>query len=221
MPRPYRLGERAAQMQATRERIVEAAIGLYTEKGISGTTMRDIGVRADVAPGTLRNHFPSRESLERAVVDRLTDAAPLPDGSIFDGARSIAERLRRLIQATGRFLDQAQPIYRMWLREPMVSGPWAEKGAEYGARWHELTRVALGRLADDEEAMAILRGVMEPTFFDSVRGGTRTTDEASELIGAALAPWFTGRERAAVRLPSPPRRRARDRRQLRGHGVDA
>lgn len=211
MPRPYRLGERVAQVQATRARIVEAAIGLYTEKGISGTTMRDIGLSADVAPGTLRNHFPTREPLERAVVDRLTDAASLPDGSIFDGARSIGERLGRLILATGRFLDQAQPIYRMWLREPMVSGPWAEKGAEYGARWDELTRIALGRLADDDEARAILRGVMHPTFFDSVRGGSRTTDEASELIAAALVPWFTERERAAARLPSPPTGRARDR----------
>ncbi|HEX7173012.1 MAG TPA: TetR/AcrR family transcriptional regulator [Candidatus Limnocylindria bacterium] len=200
MPRVYRLGERAAQMQATRERIVEAAIALYTEKGIGATTLREIGLRADVAPGTLRNHFSSREALERAVVDRLTDKAPLPDRSIFDGAPSIGERLRRLIQATGRFLDQAQPIYRMWLREPMVSGPWAEKGAEYGARWHELMRIALGPVAADEESMAILRGVMHPTFFDSVRGGTRTTDEASELITAALVPWFAARERATAQV---------------------
>lgn len=211
MPRPYRLGQRAVQMQATRERIVEAAIGLYTEKGISATTMRDIGLRADVAPGTLRNHFSSREALERATVDRLTDAAPLPDRAIFDGAPSIAERLRRLIQATGRFLDQAQPIYRMWLREPMDSGPWAEKGAEYGARWRELTRLALGLLADDDESIAILRGVTHPTFFDSLRGGTRTTDEASELITAALVPWFTTRE-SEVGQPRPARGRGtRDR----------
>ena len=55
MPRPYRLGERAGQVQATRERIVEAAIDLYAEVGASKATLRDVGIRADVAPNTLRN----------------------------------------------------------------------------------------------------------------------------------------------------------------------
>jgi AcrR family transcriptional regulator len=101
MPRTYRLGERAARMQATRERIVEAAIELYTEMGITGTTMRHIAQRADVAPGTLRNHFASREELDRAMVERLAAEAPLPELSIFDGAHSIGERLGRLIRVTG------------------------------------------------------------------------------------------------------------------------
>ena len=197
MPRPYRLGERSAQMEATRERIVEAAIGLYTEKGISATTMRDIGLRADVAPGTLRSHFPSREALERAMVEHLTAEAPLPELSIFDGARSIEARLQRLLHTAGTFMDVAQRIYRMWLREPMLTGPWAEKGAEYGARWNELMRTALGPLADDGEAMAILRGVLEPTFFENVRGGARTTGEAANLITSALVGWFAAREVSA------------------------
>ena len=53
MPRAYRLGERAVQMQSTRDRIVEAAIELAIELGISKLTMRQVGLRADVAPGTL------------------------------------------------------------------------------------------------------------------------------------------------------------------------
>ena len=45
MPRRYRLGERAIQMQATRDRIVEAAIELYVEVGISKATMRQVGLQ--------------------------------------------------------------------------------------------------------------------------------------------------------------------------------
>src|SRR4051794_7529762 len=124
MPRPYRLGERAAGMEATRSRIVEAAIDLFTERGISATTLRDIGDRADVAPGTFRRHFRSRESLEEAVVEPLLEESPLPELSLFDGARSIEERLLRLMRAAGTFFDQAQRISRMWLREPMLSSAW-------------------------------------------------------------------------------------------------
>lgn len=205
MPRRYRLGERATQMRETRVRIVEAATELYIELGISATTMREIGRRADVAPGTLRSHFPSREALERAMVEQLTAEVSLPERSLFDGTRTIADRLERLIRAGGTFIDQAGRIYRMWLREPMLTGPWAEKGAEFGARWNELMHAALGPLANDDDAMAVLRGVLEPAFFGAVRGGTRTTDEAAALICAAILPWYRRREADATSAAGAPR----------------
>ena len=195
MPRSYRLGERAAQVQATSDRIIEAAIELYIEVGISAATMRGVGIRADVAPGTLRNHFSTREDLDRAMVERLTSEALLPDRSIFDGTGSNEERLERVIRAGGVFMEQGGRLYRMWMREPMMTGPWAEKGAEYGKRWDGLMQTALGSLADDEEAMAVLRAVIHPSFFDNIRGGRRSTGEASALATALVVPWFAARAR--------------------------
>jgi AcrR family transcriptional regulator len=199
MPRPYRLGERVAQIQATRERIIETAIELYTDLGISATTMRQIALRADVAPGTLRNHFSSRDDLDRAMVERLMVEAPLPELSILDGARSIEERLGQLIRVTGTFFDQSARIYRMWLRERLLTRVWADAGAAYGARWEQLISSALGPLADDADATAILTAVLDPSYFENVRAGTRTTVEVSDLITAAISPWFAARvaERAA------------------------
>jgi AcrR family transcriptional regulator len=193
MPRTYRLGQRAAQIEATRSRIIEAAIELYLEVGISATTMRQVGLRADVAPGTLRNHFPSRDLLDAAMVERLKAEVPLPELSIFDGARSIEERLARLIRVTGTFLEQAARLYRMWLREPMLTSVWTEAGAAYGARWDQLMRAALGPLADDDDATAVLRAVLEMSFFENVRAGTRTTEEVSALVATAIVPWFAAR----------------------------
>ena len=193
MPRSYRLGQRAAQIEATRSRIIEAAIDLYMEMGISATTMQQVGVRADVAPGTLRNHFPSREALDRAMVERLTAEAPLPYLTMFAGARSIEERLERLTRAAGTFFDQAARIYRMWLRERMLTSVWTETGAAYGARWDELMRSALGSLSDDPDASAILRAVLQPSFFESIRSGTRTTDEVCAVVVSLITPWFGAR----------------------------
>jgi AcrR family transcriptional regulator len=197
MPRSYRLGERAAQKEATRERIIEAAIELCTELGVSGLTMRQVALRADVAPGTLRNHFRSREDLDMAIVERLTAEAPLPELSVFDGARTIEERLGRLIGVTGTFFDQSARLQRMWHRERMVTGVWAEAGATYGARWHDLMRLALGPLADDRDALAIIRGILDPAFFANVRSDTMTTEEVSTLITALISPWFAHREAVA------------------------
>jgi AcrR family transcriptional regulator len=198
MPRRYRLGEREVQMRATRHRIVEAAIELSIEVGISHATMRQVGLRADVAPGTLRNHFPSRRALEEAMVEQLAAEGPLPDASIFDGAGSLEERVGRLLLVTGTFIDRAGRLYRMWLREPMLASPWTEAGARYGARWAELQRLALGQLADDEDVQAVFRMIMAPPSFDALRGETRSTEEASALITAAVVPWLLARAEASA-----------------------
>ena len=206
MPRRYRLGERAAQVRATRERVVDAAIELYQEIGISAATLREIGLRADVAPGTLRSHFPTRDDLDRAIVERMASAVTLPDPSIFDDAGTLGERLPRLLLAGATFADQARPLYRMWLREPMLTGPWVAKGAEYGARWEALIRMSLGALADDAESVEVLRAVLHPQFIDGIRAGRRSAEDAAALISAVVLPWFVAR---AIGAPDAPTRSPR------------
>ena len=77
-----------------------------------------------------------------------------------------------------------------WLREPMLTGPWSEAGVAYGARWDLLMRTALGPLADDEESMAVLQAVLQPTFFEGIRAGTRSTDQVADIVTAVITPWF-------------------------------
>jgi len=191
-------------MDATRARILEAAIALYTERGISATTMREIGERADVAPGTLRNHFPSREALDTAMVERLRTEGPLPPLSLFDGAPDIVDRLRRLFEAAGTFFEGAARIYRMWLRERMLTRPWLEAGAEYGERWEALMRLALGAVAADDLAMDVLRAVLQPPFFEAIGGGKRPTQEVAAVVATVVTPWFVDRARAPGSGPSRP-----------------
>jgi AcrR family transcriptional regulator len=183
-------------MASTRARIIDATMALYAERGISATTLREIGERADVAPGTLRNHFPTRDDLEIAVVERVRADVPLPDRSIFDGADDLGERLRRLVEAGGRFLEQAEHLYRMWRREPLLTGPWLAAGADYGRRWDELFREALGPLADDPESNAVIRAILDPGFFATIRSGRRTSDAAAALVASLVTPWFVARQRA-------------------------
>jgi AcrR family transcriptional regulator len=59
-----------------RARIRDAAIELFTDRGIEGATIRDIATRAGVSSGLLRHHFGSKEGLRDAcdeyVVNELT-----------------------------------------------------------------------------------------------------------------------------------------------------
>ena len=56
---------------ATRVRIVAAAVDLFSERSFDGATTRDIASRAAVAQPLLNYHFHSKEALWQAAVDSL------------------------------------------------------------------------------------------------------------------------------------------------------
>lgn len=68
-------GDPAFEDLTARARIRDAAIGLFAERGVDGTTVRDITRAAGVSPGLLRHHFGSKEDLreacDRHVLDRI------------------------------------------------------------------------------------------------------------------------------------------------------
>lgn len=68
-------GDPAFEDLTARARIRDAAIRLFADRGIDGTTVRDIAREAGVSPGLLRHHFGSKEALRAAcdayALDRL------------------------------------------------------------------------------------------------------------------------------------------------------
>lgn len=98
-PREYDMSQRAAAVEQTRRRIVEATVELHGEKGIFGTSWRDIAERADVSVATVYKHFPSLEELVPACGELLMEEIrpPSPESApevVGDGGSSV-ERLER------------------------------------------------------------------------------------------------------------------------------
>ncbi len=85
---------RVRDSQATRNKIVKAAVKEFTDKGYEGTTISKIARRAGVSKQLLSHHFPTKEELFREVHDfRFRTAIPhesLPS----DPADLMAERFR-------------------------------------------------------------------------------------------------------------------------------
>ena len=56
-------GRRERHRAETRDRIVRHALRLFSERGVSATTIEDITEAADVGKGTFFNYFPSKEHI--------------------------------------------------------------------------------------------------------------------------------------------------------------
>ena len=74
----------ASSVADTRERILDAALGLFAERGFHGTSMPALAERAGVAAGTPYRHFDGKERIvnevyrraKRSLVDALLDGFP-------------------------------------------------------------------------------------------------------------------------------------------------
>jgi AcrR family transcriptional regulator len=61
------------QKEATRERILEAAESVFADKGYHDALVDEVAGATSLSKGGIYFHFPSKESLFFAVVDRLAD----------------------------------------------------------------------------------------------------------------------------------------------------
>ena len=67
------MSTRAAAVEVTRERILDAACDAFLTSWYEDVTLRDVAAAADVALQTIVNHFGTKEALYGAAVERIDD----------------------------------------------------------------------------------------------------------------------------------------------------
>ncbi len=99
-----------------RERVLEAALELFGERGYHATSIAEIGDRARIAKSVLYHYFPSKARLYEAVIEAETRellervAAAVP-------ADPEAPRLRAGVEAYLDFLAERPATWRLFLRD--------------------------------------------------------------------------------------------------------
>ena len=105
MARRYELKARAVAFEATRQRIVDAALALHEEVGPARTAITEVSRRAGVGRVTVYNHFPDEAALLSATSAQWLAEHPPPDpeewAAVFKPTRRIREAL-----------DELYPYYR-------------------------------------------------------------------------------------------------------------
>jgi AcrR family transcriptional regulator len=68
------MAARAAAVEVTRERILDAACDAFLASWYDDVTLREVAAAADVALQTVVNHFGTKEALYGVAVERISDA---------------------------------------------------------------------------------------------------------------------------------------------------
>lgn len=84
----------------SRERTVDAAVGIVRKGGMEALTMRALADALDATPMALYRHVGDRDELAFLVVDRVMSRVELPDPSA--SARALLRALAREIREVGR-----------------------------------------------------------------------------------------------------------------------
>ena len=141
--RRYEKRARAAQEEATRRRIIEAAIALHGTVGPARTTISAIAERAGVRRATVYRHFPDERALFLGCSGTWRERNPVPDPATWAAIADPAARLEVALDELYRWYEQTEPMLSALLRDmdemPIIA---------------ELQAGRLAYLADVEDGLA-------------------------------------------------------------------
>ena len=136
---------------ATRERILAAALDLFSERGFDGASTREIAARAGVTQPLLNYHFSAKDELWRAAVDGLFGALTRALAERAAGLRGVDEpaAARLLVREFVTFSARHPQLHRIITQECKVDGPRMDWLVERHVRpLYEAATAQFARLAE-------------------------------------------------------------------------
>ncbi len=144
--------------EATRDRILKAALDLFSESSFEGASTREIATRAGVTQPLLNYHFSSKDELWRSAVDEVFAELNLAFRERAFGLRGVDElTVARLMVREFILFSAARPqLHRLITQECKTDGPRMEWMVERHIRplYNQATQL-FTRLAEQGAAPAI------------------------------------------------------------------
>src|SRR5262245_9800854 len=181
---------------ATRDRILQAALQIFAEKGYHGAAVDDIVRRSQTSKGAVYHHFPNKEALFLALVDELSARLATAVTTAIQTSHGALSKVEAALRAGLETFAQHRELARILLLEPVSLGEtYAAKRAEVHGRFAALIQfyldqaVAEGAIPQLDTRVATLAwlGAVNEVVIQSIQG-----DDPDLLARAvpALAPML-------------------------------
>lgn len=118
-------GGRTPSRSSAKERILDAALEVFSQKGFHTATTEEIAERAGVGKGTLYRHFETKERLFAELVRLRLDELETKAGSITGGNDDVLTMITKYIRVYFEFFDRNQHLYRLIVQEQLDLGEHA------------------------------------------------------------------------------------------------
>lgn len=189
LARPYRKTKRSLSEAETRQRIVEATVGLHQSVGPAKTTVKAIAERAGVQRATVYKHFPDLEALFAACNAHYYERHPMPDPERWATIASPFERFGVALRALYGWYEETEEMLSVGIRD-IDAVPRATREAFFGYFHHVTRSLMAGRSergrARRRVAAAIGHAISFATWRSLVREGSLSSEEAAELMQALV-----------------------------------
>jgi AcrR family transcriptional regulator len=161
------LSRRERHSAAVRQRLFDAAMRLFAERGFTETTVEDITNAADVGKGTFFNYFPSKEELLTAFGDLRIGKIRAGLEEVEQGNEPIVEILRRLFirlgEDPGRSPELARSMLLTMLSKDAVRLKFCTRFAQGHVIMTKIFKIAQerGEVRNDVDAADLARSYKE------------------------------------------------------------
>lgn len=185
MPRRYRMDARAAAVEQTRRRIVEAAKTLHADQGILGTSYEEIARRADVAPATVYRQYPTLSDLLPACarsIRVLQPPSPETIAGLFRNLPRPSQRLELLVRGTCDCYEQDQGWLAAAHREEALVPALGEIVQAEQGNLRLLVRAALEGSGASEHLERVLVALINFPVWQSLRRAGLSSAQAADQI---------------------------------------
>jgi AcrR family transcriptional regulator len=196
----------------TRTRILEAAAQLLRDKGLSGTTTREIARAAGLSDAAIYSHFKSRGELFKALIPvSLVDYKGSAEAFLKRvGQGTVKGNLKFLMKLARDFFLEASPKIALILVEPELFSdlgarpisPEKSNKAETFMADYIRAEQRMGRINEDADAAAIGMILLATAFYEGFTAGLLGTaftaqrpssaDEIIDALVVGLAPTKEG-----------------------------
>lgn len=154
----------------TKERIIEEALRLFSEKGYAGTSMSDIAERLKITKAALYKHYSGKREIFQKILDRMSalDAERAAEYDMPGAEDGFSSRFRKMLTIEQYNDPTMADLYRNYL----AAGP-----AEY------MARIFRRAASTDAEAMQLALEFYGPMFLlYSMYDGAKTDDERKSTV---------------------------------------
>jgi AcrR family transcriptional regulator len=186
-----------ADAEATRKRLLDEAVVLFADRGLAGTSVRDIASAAGVSVAMVHHCFGNKDDLYEACIDAaFAELSAMKDELVveLDAGTPVRELLAHAVSTGFRFAVAHRTAVRLLLRAAVTTGEVHPRGRGLLLRVLEIVGESVG--ARIGRPASELRLPIQSLVFLVARYAAQADGERASVVGVSA--WGKGMALDAV-----------------------